>query len=128
MRLGRPPQTPEERLAHGARLIEEYNVAMSDHQQPINEAFGTLLETASTAPGGPFFDRTLNFLQAKYDQANTRVGNLTDKSFKIADELQVAERELAEIRTLLLEEWRQRKPADPRTGEIVRAPFGAEEE
>lgn len=101
---------------------------MTPERTPINEAFGTLLETPAREPGPPFFDPTMNFLQAKFDQANTRVGTLTDKSFKIADELQVAERELAEIRTLLLEEWRQRKPADPRTGQVVRAPFGAEEE
>lgn len=79
-------------------------------------------------PGPPFFDDTLNYLQSQYNKVTSDIGAATQKRFKLEDQIEAMEQERATVQALLIEEYRNRRPRDPETGEAIPAPFGAKEE
>ena len=82
--------------------------------------------TEETRPGPPFFDDTLNYLQSQFDKVNSERGTTINKKFKLEDQIIALEKELETVRGLLVEEYRQRRPFNPETGEAIQAPFGDE--
>lgn len=89
----------------------------------LNDDFGAMLATGSDRPGPPFWDRTLNFLHGQYQKTNSEIGALTQKKDKIEDQIEAKEDELATVQALLIEEFRQRRPTNPETGELIDPPF-----
>jgi hypothetical protein len=83
-------------------------------------------ETEDAQPGPPFYDDTLNYLQSQFDKVNSERGTTINKKFKLEDQIIALEKELETVRTLLVEEYRQRRPFNPETGEAIQAPFGEE--
>lgn len=91
--------------------------------QPINEEFGHLLGHNDDHPGPPFFDATLNFLDDQHRKVSAEAGRLRTKKYKLEDEIRLKDDEQNTVATLLIEEFRERQPRNPETGELVDPPF-----
>lgn len=120
-----PKTTPEERQAR----MDAEDAAFVAQEAP--EYAGDPVRTVlfdpdpfeDRGPGAPFWDETLNFLQTQYSKASAETGKLETKKYKLLEEIATKEREMAEIRELILHEWRERQPVNLETGEPISEPF-----
>ena len=95
-------------------------------QPAINSDFSTILATENDQPGPPFFDATMNFLNRQYVRADMDIDKMSQQKEKLNEKIADKTIERDTARELLVNEWRERRPANPQTGEVVMAPFGEE--
>lgn len=115
--------TPAERQA---RMDAEDDLFVEQEAPEFAPQKSELFDTgpfADPAPGAPFFDEVLNYLQSNYTRASAEHGKLLTKKYKLEDEIATRDREMETIRDLILHEWRERQPIDPNTDDVVPEPF-----
>lgn len=94
--------------------------------QPLNGEFEAAMQP-DDSPKGPYFDETLNYLDAQFTRTESELGATVKRIRKLVADAEQLEREKAHVQKLLMEEWRERRPYNPETGEVIDAPFAEDE-